>query len=166
MDFFVNNWALIATAFGFLIAVLVKTAFDFHFGLWIVRLFYWVPVRWLFQEKIPNLHGSWSHIWHHVGSTHKDDELHHDNSALYQLGRYVCCKHYADGVLYEFFGIIRGGFISGIWFDPKSPLGYSGAFHLRIVSEKSLRGHWIGHSVHSHPSEIQGNTWIWTKNSK
>jgi hypothetical protein len=154
----------ILSLIGYLFAVLVKASLDLQYGILIVRLFHWVPVRSLFRDKPPNLRGSWSHIWSFNGASHSTDVSRHDNSTLYQLGPYVSCDHYADGVLYKFFGKIRGGFIAGTWYDPKDSLGYSGAFHLRIVTEEKLIGNWIGHSVHNKPGEMNGNTWIWTKN--
>ena len=163
-DFILNNWATLAAPFGFLVALAVKASFDFHCGYFVVKWFRWFPVRWLFQERIPSIGGSWSHVWLFDGDSHKNIEERHDNSDLYQLGPYVCCEHYASGVKYRFFGRIRGGYVSGLWFDEKSNLGYSGAFQLRVVTEKSLIGNWIGHSTKSNPGEINGNRWVWSRN--
>ena len=161
-----DYWTSIAALLGFAFAVCVKASFDFHYGFRIVKWFRWLPVRWLFQEKPASLGGSWSHVWEHDGETHREIADRHGNSDLYQLGRYVCCDHYAPGVKYEFFGVIRGGYVTGIWYDSKTNLGYSGSFHLRIVSEKNLKGSWIGHSSSSNPGEIDGNLWTWTKNAR
>lgn len=62
---------------------------------------------------------------------------------------------------YYIFGEMIDRKIIGHWRDIESPLGYFGSFELTIVSNKKIKGFWIGHS-NENPNKINFHPWTFT----
>lgn len=135
---------------------------DLRTGIWIVRLFWWLPVRWLFRDKPPFLAGRWESTWESGGSwQYKSPTDRHSHPEVKQLGRYVYATYIARGRSNSYFGRIVGGYVIGEWFDAGDPRGYFGAYQLRIVDSERLEGMWIGHSKEE--SKIRAGNEHWVK---
>jgi len=157
------NWGSVLTASaGFIVGLIVKTMLDLRLALFVVKYFWWIPIRWLFRQKPVNLSGQWEHTWESGGSpAYVDPRDRHGHPKIRQFGSYCYADFYSQGKTYCFFGKIFGDYIVGEWFDLNDHAGYFGAFQLRIVDSKELDGLWIGHSKTS--VAIRADKSVWTK---
>lgn len=145
------NWPAILTgAIGFIVLFVIKTLLDLRIGQFIVKWFYWVPVRNYFRAKPKNISGEWEHLWHAGGSSsYAESVSRHGHPIIKQLGHYCYAEFVSKGKKYCFFGQINGNYWVGDWYDIKDDDGYFGAFQLEIVDSNTMRGKWIGHSKQS-----------------
>lgn len=153
---------LLGTVAVLIVVLALRALLDLEMGIWIIRLFHWVPTRWIFRHRYVKLKGDWEHIWEgDVGNYAKDIDR-HGQHYLYQLFRWVYAGTRSRGKVFAAFGRIQGEYLIGRWYDKKDDCGYFGAFELRIVDNSELRGRWTGHSKQD-PSLIRTGDWTWNK---
>lgn len=138
-------------------------------GIWLVRLFHWVPTRWIFRHKYILLKGQWEHIYEYEINECSNyviqESDRHGHHFMYQLFRWVYAGTRSKGKIFSAFGRIQGDYLIGRWYDNADEAGYFGAFELRIIDSSNLEGKWIGHSKRD-PSRINVGTWKWKKHLK
>jgi hypothetical protein len=125
---------------AFATGLVLKALLDFDVAHFVVKYFYWVPVRTIFRRSDPPLGGTWEEGWETDAVSHRDPKDRHSHPVIRQLGAYCYAEHYAKGIKYKIFGSIRGNFLVGHWADANDPLGYFGTFQLRIVDSNTLDG--------------------------
>ena len=160
------DWGHVATAVAaFAIGVLLKTLLDLRLGVWVVRSLSFVPTRWLFRNRYPDLSGQWENIWEAGGSTsYLSEKDRHSHPVIRQFGPYIYTEFINQGDRFGFFGRITGEHVVGEWYDIADSLGYFGAYQLRISSSSKMEGMWIGHSKTS--ATIRADKSLWTKLKK
>lgn len=150
--------SLIAFAAG----LVAKTLLDFNIAPFFVKWLWWVPVRNIFRERPVALAGRWEQTWEAGASKNfLDPKDRHAHPILRQFGSYCYAQFFSKGVEYCLFGRLNGSYLVGQWYAKKDPLGYFGAFQLRVVDSTTMEGKWIGHSKES--TQIRGDTWTWKK---
>lgn len=149
----------------FILGILFKTMLDMNLAIKLVKYFYWVPVRFLFRTKPFIVSGKWTQLWENdVSKNYVSDDIRQSEMVLKQFGKYCYAEYRINNdELYYIFGEIIGNNIVGKWRDKKNELGYYGAFELRILNSKEIKGRWIGHS-NKNPEKINTGEWNWKKN--
>jgi len=46
------NYQILTPLIPFTLGIILKTILDFNLAFFIVKYFYWVPVRWLFRQNL------------------------------------------------------------------------------------------------------------------
>jgi len=157
------DWSEVVTmSVAFMAGIVVKGLLDLRLGTWIVRLFWWIPTRWLFRDSPPAISGQWENIWESGGSeTYAAATDRHSHPVIWQFGRYIYAEFFSQGRKFGFFGRISADYIVGEWFDVNDKWGYFGAYQLRMVDSNRMEGMWIGHSKKSHG--IRADKSVWTR---
>lgn len=149
----------------FLLGILFKTLLDMNLAVKLVKYFHWMPVRFLFRTKPFVVKGKWTQLWENkVTENYATEDIRQSEMEIKQFGKY-CYAEYRikNDELYYIFGEIKGNNIVGKWGDRNNELGYFGAFELRILDSKTIKGRWIGHSNNS-PERINTGEWKWKRN--
>ena len=154
---------LLGTVIILAVVLFLRALLDLEIGVWVIRLFHWVPTRWIFRHRYLELKGQWEHIWGGDVGQHIAETDRHGQHYMYQLFRWVYAGTRSNGKIFTAFGRIQGDYLIGRWYDNKDEVGYFGAFQLRIIDSDELDGTWIGHSKHTNPALIRVGTWKWTK---
>ena len=144
------------------IVLLLRILLDLEMGIWVVRLFHWIPTRWIFRHRYVKLKGYWEQIWGGDVGRYKDKTHRHGHHYTYQFFRWVYAGTRSQGTIFSAFGRIQGDYLIGRWYDNTDEAGYFGAFQLRIVNGAELSGIWTGHSKQN-PALIRSGTWKWNK---
>ena len=158
------DWNHIVTAIiAFVLGLIIKTLLDLDLAKFIVKWFYWLPVRFIFRDKPADLSGDWEQIWDFsaIDSAFSEITERHSHTEIKQFGSYCYSEFYSGESKYFFFGVISNNYIRGKWGDIKDKFGYHGVFELEIKTSKSLEGKWIGHRKKG--KGIDGDNWIWKK---
>lgn len=157
------DWGVVATTIvAFVLGVAIKSLLDLRLGVWIVRIFRFLPTRWLFRQKYPDLSGQWENIWEAGGSnSYSAEKDRHSHPVMLQFGPYIYAEFINQQELFGFFGRISGEYIVGEWFHVVDSLGYFGAYQLKIINSSHLEGMWIGHSKTS--AVIRADKSVWKK---
>lgn len=151
---------LIYAVAPFAAVFVLKLLLDLRAAHFLVKYFFWVPLRNYFREKPVSLSGEWEHLWGAGGSAGFAAPVdRHGHTMLRQLGSYCYAEFYSQGIRYAFFGQIKGGYWVGEWFDVQDQAGYYGAFHVEIVSSKQMRGLWLGHSKTNRDIRSDSTEW-------
>jgi hypothetical protein len=162
---YINNidWnAALSGAITFLIVFTIKQLLDLKLAHWWIKYFHWIPLRNYFRAKPHNISGKWEEQWHLLGTkSFEDPTKRHSHPIIKQMGHYCYAEFIADGITYGVFGTIMNDYLIGEWFDINDRIGYFGTFHLKIESNKSMTGKWLGHSKSFHG--IREGDWIWKK---
>ncbi len=155
---------LLTPLIPFTLGIILKTLLDFNLAFFVVKHFYWLPVRWLFRAKHENISGNWTQLWENINSEKYEEVAGRKSSLkLKQFGKYIYGEFRVNNdEKYFVFGEIIGRNIVGKWGDVKNTLGYFGSYELRIVDSQNISGIWLGHS-NSKPNIINHNNWSWTK---
>ncbi|WP_321321630.1 hypothetical protein [Labilibaculum sp.] len=156
---------LLTPLIPFVLGIIFKTMLDLNLALKLVKYFHWIPVRFLFRTKPFKVSGKWIQLWDNtVSENYVSEETRQSELHLKQFGKY-CYAEYRikNDELYFIFGEIRGNNIIGKWGDKTNELGYYGAFELRILDSKEIKGRWMGHSNKS-PEKINTGEWNWKRN--
>ena len=153
---------LLGTVAVLAIVLVLRALLDLEMGVWVVRLLYWVPTRWIFRNRCIPLQGQWEHIWSGKDNLNLDEKDRHGQHYMYQLFRWVYAGTRSRGKVFSAFGRIQGDYLIGRWYDNKDEAGYFGAFQLRIIDSTQLEGKWIGHSKQN-PALIRVGSWKWQK---
>jgi hypothetical protein len=144
------------------VLLLVRVLLDFSLARWIVKYFWWVPVRSILRVKLVNISGVWEQKWGDAGSEGFRSELdRHSYTTIRQFGPYCYAEFYSKGVAYCIFGTLEGSYITGTWRDRDDENSYFGAFQLRVVDSKKLVGRFVGHSKTT--AEVLQDEWVWTR---
>jgi hypothetical protein len=144
------------------LVLVVKTMLEFSLAHKLVQWFWWMPVRGIFRTKYQNITGEWQQVWGSAGSVQYEDQLkRHSYATIRQFGKFCSAEFKSDNTTYRMFGKIQGSFIIGEWYDIESDLGYFGTFQLKILSNSSIKGKYIGHSQNT--GTIGFDDWIWTR---
>ncbi|WP_297100351.1 hypothetical protein [uncultured Draconibacterium sp.] len=148
----------------FVIGILLKVLLDFNLALFIVKNFYWLPVRTIFRTKPVDISGEWSQMWENEASEkYSGENGRKSNLSIKQFGKYIYGEFRANNdEQYYVFGEVIGKNIIGKWADKTNDLGYFGSFELRIIDSMKIEGIWLGHS-NSKPDQINSNNWKWKK---
>ena len=156
---------VIALVIAFLLGTTTRIFLDLRLGLWVIRLFHWIPngiTRRIFRNDPPNLSGQWECIWSHGGSEqYKNETDRYSQPKLLQLDKYCYAKFIFKGRKYEMLGRIHGTFMVGEWFETVDKYGYFGAFEIKIINSNEMTGIWIGHSKEK--SIIRCDKFEWKK---
>lgn len=145
------------------VALLVVRFFlDLRLADWIVKYFWWVPVRSLFRLRPIDVSGVWEQTWGSAGSeSFKLDKDRHSYTTIRQFGPYCYAEFYSKGAAYCIFGKQEGGYITGTWKERDDDSSYFGAFQLKIVDAKKLSGRFVGHSKTT--SQVLQDEWDWSR---
>ena len=148
----------------FLLGILLKIFLDFNLAFFIIKYFYWFPVRNIFRTKPENISGDWKQLWgNSISENYQSDEARLSKLQIKQLGNYIYGEFRSNNdEEYYIFAEIIGKNIVGKWGDRKNNLGYFGAVELRIVNSNSIVGIWLGHS-NSKPDQINHDQWKWER---
>ncbi len=147
---------------AFCILLMLKTLLDFRIAHFIVKYFYWVPLRNYFRTKPININGKWEQAWESAGSLNFQSQTdRHSHPTIRQMGTYCYCEIISKSKVYVVFGQVIDNYFVGNWYDKKDPKGYFGAFQLECINSSKMIGKWLGHSKIKH--EIQGDNWTWKK---
>jgi len=157
------DYNVIATGLAAPISLLiVRILLDLSIAHYLVKYFWWVPVRSLFRDHPPDLSGKWEQTWGAGGSKNFDEAVdRHSYTTVRQFGKYVYAEYDAKGQAYIFFGRIQGAYLIVEWYDKADKYAYFGAAQLRIISTKVLDGLYVGHSHRS--GEVGAASWNWRK---
>jgi len=154
--------SIISGAITFVIIFAIKQLLDLKLAHWWIKYFYWVSLRNYLREKPHNISGKWEEQWYLLGANNFEDPVkRHSHPIIKQLGQYCYAEFISDGITYGVFGTIMNDYLIGEWFDISDRIGYFGSFHLKIDSNKSMKGKWLGHSKSFHG--IREGDWIWKK---
>lgn len=155
------DWSHIATSVATLVVCLVaRVLLDYRLGVWVVRLLFWIPVRGIFRDAPTKLSGQWESEWASGGSkNYSDPNDRHSRLKIKQFGRYIYTELTSRGEAFGFFGRIYDNYVVGDWFNKSDPLGYFGAYQLRIVNSSLMEGKWIGHSKAEILIRVDDITW-------
>jgi hypothetical protein len=144
------------------IVLALRLLLDLEMGIWVVRILHRIPMRGLFRHRYVSLKGDWEHVWEGETGNYLMDTDRHGQHYMYQLFRWVYAGTRSRGKVFAAFGRIQGDYLIGRWYDKNDENGYFGAFQLRIVDGRNLKGKWIGHSKQN-PALIRSGDWSWTK---
>lgn len=158
------SYQILIPLIPFTIGVILKIILDLNLAYFIVKHFYWLPVRSIFRTKPENISGDWTQIWESsVSDKYQEPASRKSKLKLKQFGKYIYGEFRANNdEEYFVFGEIIGKNIIGKWGDKNNELGYFGSYELRIVDSQNIKGLWLGHS-NSKPDIINSNSWVWTK---
>jgi hypothetical protein len=143
------------------VAAILRIILDLRIAAWLIKIFSHIPVRSLFRDAPPDVSGNWDQNWDTDSTNFSEPTDRHSNARIYQFGRYCFAEFTAKKLRYCLFGRIRDGFIFGEWYPKSDKIGYFGAFKLRIVSDRELKGIWLGHSQAT--VAINHGDWTWSK---
>lgn len=157
------NWDVVATGLVAPLSVLVVNyLLDLTLACWIVKYFWWLPVRKVMRDKPPLLAGQWEQVWSSGGSVSFSLENdRHSYLEMRQFGRYLYAEYHAKRRTYFFFGRIKGHYVVGSWSDREDELGYFGAVQLRISNSDLLEGMYVGHS--NKTGSVGAAEWRWSR---
>lgn len=141
-------------------ALILKSLLDFKLAPFLVHWFSWIPVRNIFRAKPIKLAGAWKENWSSESANFKASER-QSYPIIYQMGSYCYAEFIAKKVTYSVFGVIKGNYLCGDWYDKKDPHGYFGTFQLQIIDSFTMEGIWIGHSTRR--AVVQADGWVWKK---
>jgi hypothetical protein len=158
------DYQILTPLIPFALGIILKTILDFNLAIFVVKYFYWIPVRWLFRTKPVEIHGEWKQKWDfNISEKYQDKSGRQSSLTLNQFGKYIYGEFRANNdEEYFVFGEIIGRTIIGKWGDKKNPLGYYGAYELRIIDMNKIDGIWLGHS-NPQPHIINHNKWTWER---
>ena len=142
--------------------LLVKTLLDFSLSHWFVKYLSWLPVRGVFRERYPALGGRWEQIWEAPHSPNFEEVSdRHSHTEIKQFGRYIYAEFYAKDRVYCLFGVIKGMYVTGEWYDKTDRQAYFGSFQVKIFGEREMDGLYVGHSRRT--STVESGAWKWKK---
>ena len=159
------NYYLFVPLIPFVLGLLLKALLDFNLAIFIVKFFYWIPMRAIFRIKVHKISGKWQQTW--INETSVKYPRQEDTTSevkIRQFGKY-CYAEFGSlngNEHYYLFGEVLDKLIIGKWADRTTSLGYFGSFELRIVNNNRLEGIWLGHS-NEQPDKINSNQWLWTR---
>jgi hypothetical protein len=158
-----NYMSLISGVLIFLLGVVVKLILDLNLAPILVKWLSYINLisRAIFRNMPPSLSGDWDVYWESDSKDFADSSDRTPKAKIYQFGNYTFCEYEAGGRIYCFFGKSKNTYLTGNYWDKKDPLGYHGAFQLKIINSEKMIGRWAGHSNKS--IVINTNTYIWDK---
>lgn len=158
-----NIMSLVSGVLIFIAGVLVKLILDLNLAPILVKWLSYINVvsRAIFRKLPPSLSGGWHIYWESDSEDFKDSDGRTRTAEIYQFSNYTFCEYEAGGRTYCFFGKCKNTYLTGNYWDKKDPLGYHGAFQLKIINSEKMVGRWAGHSNKN--NEINTNTYIWEK---
>ncbi|OOQ57977.1 hypothetical protein [Mucilaginibacter pedocola] len=157
------DWnAILNGSLVFLIVFVIKILLDFNLAKFIVKYFFWLPLRNYFRTKPLKINGKWEENWSlNTSDNFKEKVQRHSHPTVKQFDKYCYAEFIANGKTYGVFGKVVNDSFVGEWFDLNDPIGYFGAFHLLIIDATKMKGKWIGHSKTLHG--IREGDWEWQK---
>lgn len=155
------DWKHVATAVAaFVIGLVLKALLDFKIAPFLVRRFYWIPVRSIFRQNPLDVSGFWEETWTAESDRYSETDR-HSHPYIYQWGSYCYAEFIGQGRSYCVFAQIKGSYLCGDWYDLKDPHGYFGTFQLQIVDSTRMVGKYIGHSTSK--AVVKVGDWEWRK---
>lgn len=151
-----------------LLVLFIKTRLDLNLGKFWIKWFYWTSLRGLFRIKAHKFSGIYKQRWDIENNPrYEKPEDRQSLITIKQFSNYCYGEFTAKGgkEKYYLFGEVIDRKIIGHWRDIESPLGYFGSFELMLISNKKIKGHWIGHS-NERPNDINFHTWNFTAVTK
>lgn len=143
----------------FVLGIFLKILLDFNLATFLVKYFFWIPMRPIFRLKVNDISGCWTQLWENEKSEkYKDEKDRKSMITIRQFGKYCYGEFKSGKEKYYIFGEITDKTIIGKWADCISSLGYYGSFELRIVDNDNLKGVWLGHS-NEDPSLLNSHEW-------
>ncbi len=158
------HYQILIPLIPFALGIILKTILDFNLAYFVVKYFYWMPVRWLFRTKPDEISGQWTQLWENdISDKYQDMAGRQSTLTLKQFGKYIYGEFRVNNdEEYFVFGEIIGRNLIGKWGDRKNTLGYYGSYELRIIDSNNIEGIWLGHS-NSKPNIINHNKWAWKR---
>lgn len=146
------------------LGIILKALLDLNLGCFVVKYFYWIPIRWLFRTKPIVISGIWNQYWENTNSERYKEKIGRNSTlVIKQFGKYIYGEFRTNNdENYFLFCEVKERNIIGKWGDKKSDFGYYGACQLRIINAVEIEGLWFGHS-HNQPNIINSDKWIWKK---
>jgi hypothetical protein len=157
----IDTTTVVTGCLTFALGLVLQTLLDLHIAQFLVKYFWWLPVRNIFRTKPPRLGGVWEEYWDAETDSFPDQRDRHGHVMLRQLGSYCYGEFFSKQITYCIFGQIQGAYIIGRWYDRADELGYFGSFQLTIVDSSNLHGRWFGHSK-TRPG-IRHGEWTWKR---
>ncbi|WP_345978896.1 hypothetical protein [Sulfurimonas sp. HSL3-2] len=158
-----NFMSLVSGVLIFVVGIVVKLILDLNLAPILVKwLSYINPVsRAIFRNLPPSLSGSWDVYWETDSQDFINPIGRKQTANIYQFSNYIFCEYKANSRTYCFFAKSKNSYLTGNYWDKKDPLGYHGAFQLKIVNSANMLGRWAGHSNKN--NKINTDTYIWKK---
>ncbi len=158
-----NFLSLVGGVLIFVAGIIVKLILDLNLAPILVKWLSYINLvsRAIFRNIPPSLSGSWDVYWKSDSKDFKESADRKKTAKIYQFSNYTFCEYEAKDRTYCFFAKCKNTYLTGNYWDKKDPLGYHGAFQLKIVNSEKMVGRWAGHSNKS--SEINTNSYIWEK---
>lgn len=159
----VIDWpSLILGATPLTFGLALRFLLDMHLWPCLIKNLSWAPVRGIFRTNSANLRGEWNVYWESKSEKFSSDIQRKKTAKIYQLDGYYYTTYAAGGQRYCMTGKIEGLYLTGVWHNLRDANGYRGSFQLRIVSQRELRGRWLGFSATS--MDINTGSYVWIKN--
>lgn len=161
-----NFMSLVSGVLIFITGIIVKLVLDLNLAPILVKWLSYINLvsRTIFRKIPPSLSGSWQVYWESDSEDFKDSNDRTKTAKIYQFCNYIFCEYEAGERKYCFFGKSKNTYLTGNYWDKNDPLGYHGAFQLKIINSENMVGRWAGHSNKN--NEINTNTYIWEKVGK
>ncbi|HHF2860020.1 hypothetical protein [Vibrio parahaemolyticus] len=158
-----NYMSLASGVLIFVAGIVVKLILDLNLAPRLVKWLSYINLasRTIFRSMPPSLSGDWEVYWESSSEDFSDSSDRKKNAKIYQFGNYTFCEYEAKERVYCFFGKSKNTYLTGNYWDKKDPLGYHGAFQLKIINSEQMIGRWAGHS--NKGIAINTDTYIWKK---
>jgi len=158
-----NFMSFVSGVLIFVGGIVVKLVLDLNLAPMLVKWLSYINLvsRTIFRSMPPSLSGNWEVYWESDSIDFPNSSERTKKAKIYQFANYTFCEYEAGERLYCFFARSKNTYLTGNYWDKKDPLGYHGAFQLKIVNSDKMVGRWAGHS--NKGIEINTDTYIWEK---